>query len=354
MKASFLALLLLATLAAAEVTVLTPDNFYSVVDGSKGVFVKFYAPWCGHCKNLAPEYEVVGDVYKPHSASVVVGKLDCDEHGDLCSKFGVTGYPTLKWFPEGRAEEPEAYSGGRTADDIINFINGKTGLKARVKKAPSQVVVLNDNNFDSVVLDPTKDVLVKFYAPWCGHCKKLAPEWEKLGQAFGNEENVVIAKYDADAHKGKGSKYGVTGFPTLIWFPKDNKEGVKYEEGRDLASLVGYVNNKAGTNRQLNGLPAENAGRIESLDAIAKKFIASASARAELLKEAQGVASKLSGADASSGKFYTHVMQKVIDNGDSFIANELARLNRMLSGGAVVGPKVDEFSKRLNILAAFE
>jgi protein disulfide-isomerase A6 len=353
MKITFLAFFFLLSIASATaVQELTPDNFYSVVDGSKGAFVKFYAPWCGHCKNLAPEYEIVGDVYKPHSSSVVVAKVDCDAHGDLCSNFGVTGYPTLKWFPQGRAEEPEAYQGGRSADDIISFINGKTGLKARVKKAPSQVVELNDENFDKVVLDSKKHVFVEFFAPWCGHCKKLAPEWEKLGQVFANEEDVIIAKYDADAHKDKAQKYGITGFPTLKWFPKENKEGEPYGEGRDLESLVDFVNKNAGKNRQSNGLLPETAGRVEALDAIASKFIAS-SDRAGLLKEAKTIAAGLTGADATSGKFYTHVMQKVIDNGDSFVENETGRIQRMIASGSVVGPKVDEFSKRLNILEAF-
>jgi hypothetical protein len=57
---------------------------------------------------------------------------------------------------------------------------------------------------------------------------------------------------------------------------------------------------------------------------------------------------------SSSGKFYTHVMQKVIDNGDGFVGTELARIHRLLSTGSVVGAKIDEFSKRLSILAAFE
>jgi protein disulfide-isomerase A6 len=67
------------------------------------------------------------------------------------------------------------YEGGRSADDIIGWINNKAGTNARVKKAPSNVVELNSSNFDKIVLDPTKDVLVEFFAPWCGHCKRLAP-----------------------------------------------------------------------------------------------------------------------------------------------------------------------------------
>jgi len=49
----------------AAVVDLTPSNFDQIIDGSKAALVEFYAPWCGHCKNLAPEYEVVGETFKP-------------------------------------------------------------------------------------------------------------------------------------------------------------------------------------------------------------------------------------------------------------------------------------------------
>lgn len=76
-----LLLLVLAALFAlasatdsSNVVVLTPENFDTVVDGSKPVFVEFYAPWCGHCKHLAPEYEKVGAVYR-NEPGVVIAKV---------------------------------------------------------------------------------------------------------------------------------------------------------------------------------------------------------------------------------------------------------------------------------------
>ena len=54
---------------------------------------------------------------------------------------------------------------------------------------------------------------------WCGHCKNLAPEWEKLGSTFKKSDGVLIAKVDADAHRDVGTKFGVQGFPTIKWFP---------------------------------------------------------------------------------------------------------------------------------------
>lgn len=159
-----------------------------------------------------------------------------------------------------------SYSGGRTAADIISFINKEVGIKASIpKEVPSPVVVLTEANFDRIVLDSTKDVFVEFYAPWCGHCKSLAPEYEKFGKAFESEEGVVIAKADADAEKGLGSRFGITGFPTLKWFPKNNKAGEAYSGGRTLDDLVAFVNSKTGSLRNNDGSLTATAGVISSL-----------------------------------------------------------------------------------------
>jgi len=64
---------------------------------TKNAFIKFYAPWCGHCKSLAPIWDELADKYAD-SSSVVVGSVDCttEENKDLCGEYGVQGYPTLK------------------------------------------------------------------------------------------------------------------------------------------------------------------------------------------------------------------------------------------------------------------
>jgi protein disulfide-isomerase A6 len=76
-------------------------------------------------------------------------------------------------------------------ESLTGFIAEKAGLRAKAKKGePSNVVTLKDSTFDEIVMDSEKDVLVKFYAPWCGHCKNLAPVWESLAKTFTNEKNV--------------------------------------------------------------------------------------------------------------------------------------------------------------------
>jgi len=212
---------------------------------------------------------------------------------------------------------------------------------------------LTPSNFDAIALDPTKDVLVEFYAPWCGHCKHLAPDYEKVAAAFASEPNVVVAKVDADAHKELGTRYGVSGFPTLKWFGKDSKaEPQLYENARDVQSFVDFLNQKTGTDRTINGRLGKNSGRIPTLDAIAAKFV-DATDKAALIKEAESAITGLTGAVKENAKYYLKVFGVVVSKGKAFLESEPGRLDRMLEGAGVTPAKVDEFTIRKNILAAF-
>lgn len=151
--------------AASSVLDLIPSNFDKVVlDSGKPALVEFFAPWCGHCKNLAPVYEQLATKFAFASDKVVIGKVDADEHKSLGKKYGVQGFPTLKWF-DGTSKEPETYDGGRDLDSLSAFITKKTGLKA--KTVPSSVVHLDDRTFKDKV-GGDQNVIVAFTAPWCG------------------------------------------------------------------------------------------------------------------------------------------------------------------------------------------
>jgi protein disulfide-isomerase A6 len=297
---------------------------------------------------LAPEYEIVGDAFASQSDKVVVAKVDCDAHKDLCSRFKITGYPTLKWFPLGQTTDPESYSGGRSADDIIEFISSKAGVRG--KKASSRVIEVTDDTFDNVVLNYNKFALVEFFAPWCGHCKSLAPDYEKLAIAFANEPQVAIVKIDADAQKVKASKYGVTGYPTLIWFSQDNTHE-RYEGERSLDALVNFVNEKSGTSRLPSGLLAPTVGRIPELDAIASQFLGS-DEQDQLRKQAETVAKSLVNPNQLDVRVYLKTFERVEITGAKYLDIEKARLKK-LSGSKITPAKLDEFTRRINILNAF-
>jgi protein disulfide-isomerase A6 len=219
---------------------------------------------------------------------------------------------------------------------------------------PSNVVVLTPENFDKIVLDSSKDVLVEFYAPWCGHCKSLAPIYDKLATVYKPDSHVVIAKVDADKHKELATKYGVSGYPTLIFFPKTDKAGVKYEAGRDLKDFVAYLNEKAGTQRTEEGRLSDKAGRLEALDALAKEFAAAAETEhASILAKAEAALAAVEETLKKDASYYVKVMKTAAEKGKDFIKTETQRIARMMTS-AMKDDKLDEFTKRKNILDAFE
>ncbi|XP_046403308.1 protein disulfide-isomerase A3 [Ischnura elegans] len=486
----FKVLVLLAVICTAwatesDVLVFTDDDFSSRINEHDTVLVMFYAPWCGHCKKLKPEYEKAAGVVKEHDPPIMFAKVDCTEGGkETCNKFGVTGYPTLKIFKDG--EVNKEYGGPRDADGIIKYMKSQVGpsskeltssqvhkdfigkpevgvvgyfegdssmkssflkladkLREKVRfghvldkatleeakykdnivlyrpkhlhnkfepnfvvydgeankdslekwitnnyhglvghrtrdtvqdfknplivayygvdytrnpkgtnywrnrilkvaksfadefsfaisakddfqhelnefgydyvpgdkpvvfarNAEGQKFVMKDEfsienfekfltelkdgklepylksepipednsgpvkiavakNFDEIVTDNGKDTLIEFYAPWCGHCKKLAPVYDELGQKMADED-VEIVKMDA-SNNDVPPPYEVRGFPTLYWAPKDDKANpVKYEGGRDLDDFVKYIAQRASS--ELKGFDRKGKAKKEEL-----------------------------------------------------------------------------------------
>merc|ERR1712121_170275 len=108
---------------------------------------------------------------------------------------------------------------------------------------PVKVVVAK--NFDEIVNDESKDVLIEFYAPWCGHCKSLAPKYEELATKLKDEKSIVIAKMDATANDVPGP-YDVRGFPTIYFAPKGSQDSPKkYEGGREVDDFVKFLSKES-------------------------------------------------------------------------------------------------------------
>jgi len=441
------------------VLVLTNDNFDDAISSNEFILVEFYAPWCGHCKALAPEYAKAAGILAENDSPIKLGKLDATENGAVAEKFEVKGYPTLKFFKNGK---PMEYGGGRTADTIVSWLEKKTGppaktlasldeakefvagksvaiigffddettdaakaflaaagslddfqfgissaadVRAEYKVEGEAVVLIKDfddgradlteglteeaitafisaeslplvvdfnhetaqkifsgeikshllmflsfkaeghdekvtllkeiatenkgkilvvtintdeedhkrileffgivdselptfraiklgedmakfkpendviesanvkafvgdfldgklkqhlmseevpedwdatgvkvlvgKNFQEVAMNPEKDVLVEFYAPWCGHCKQLTPIWDKLGEKYADDAKIVIAKMDSTANELEDIK--VQGFPTIKLFKSGSNEVVDYNGERTEAGFSKFL-----------------------------------------------------------------------------------------------------------------
>nr|AQQ10870.1 disulfide isomerase [Conus miles] len=463
--ATVFSLTLLAFVACEEVKqeekvyVLNDKNFDNFVKENEFVLVEFYAPWCGHCKRLAPVYSEVAGKLMDEGSSIKLAKVDATVETDLAGKFEVKGFPTIKFFENGK---PKDYTGGRETPDIFNWLKKRTGPPAQdlktseeaktfidsnevivmgffkdqegegaaafkktaagiddiafgitseesvfkehkmkkdgvvvfkkfdegrndfsgdfeeaamtkfikdnrlplineftqetaqkiftgdvqshlmlfVKKeeakdtldtfkaaagefkgkvlfiyldtakdenehimgffglkatdAPAMrliqlgedlakykpesdsldkstikkfvqdfldgklkphlktedvpedwdakpVKVLVGKNFKEVAMDKSKAVFVEFYAPWCGHCKQLAPIWDKLGEKFKDSKDIIIAKMDSTANELE--EVQIKSFPTLKYFPKGSDEIIEYDGERTLEELTKFVEN---------------------------------------------------------------------------------------------------------------
>jgi len=151
MRSAFALALLLSLALCSNVIDLDEKNFDSFISSHNYVFVKFYAPWCGHCKALAPEYEAAADQLAPEG--IPMAQVDCDAHKELCERFQVSGFPTMKHFKNG---SPSDYEGERKAASLVKIIRKKSGPSAK----PLESV----EDFDKFVANKNDVSIVGFFA----------------------------------------------------------------------------------------------------------------------------------------------------------------------------------------------
>ncbi|XP_072240292.1 protein disulfide-isomerase [Leuresthes tenuis] len=208
--------LLLCTLAVAsraeiaeeeDVLVLKKSNFDEALQAHPNILVEFYAPWCGHCKALAPEYAKAAGILKAESSSIRLGKVDATEEAELAQEYGVRGYPTIKFFKGGDKESPKEYSAGRQADDIVNWLKKRTG--------PAVATLTEVTEAESLIADNEVAVIGFFKDATSAGAKA----YEKAAEAT---DDVPFAMTSSDAiySKFEVSKDGIVLFK-------------KFDEGRN-------------------------------------------------------------------------------------------------------------------------
>ncbi|KAL3806511.1 hypothetical protein ACHAXA_006051 [Cyclostephanos tholiformis] len=109
---------------------LTPANFHEVTD-DKTVFIKFFAPWCGHCQSIEDDWNALAADFDGDTSGQLVAEVDCTADGEsLCSEFGITGYPTLKW---GDPSDLRDYDGGRSYEEMRRFADENLKPQCSIK-----------------------------------------------------------------------------------------------------------------------------------------------------------------------------------------------------------------------------
>ncbi|XP_045111657.1 thioredoxin domain-containing protein 5 homolog [Portunus trituberculatus] len=228
------------------------DETFAESVAVKPHFVKFYAPWCGHCKRLSPTWDDLANKYNTDEAEVVVGKVDCTQHTALCSSQDVTGYPTLKLFAKG-VKSGIKYRGPRDLASLEKFIADQLGTdveegeEASVPEAVTGLVEHTDTTFKTSVVRGRHFIM--FYAPWCGHCQRLSPAWEALAHSFEHDKSVSIGKVDCTQYQSICTQYEVKGYPTLFWIV-DGKKVEKYAGDRSHDDLKKFASTMMGKEDQ--------------------------------------------------------------------------------------------------------
>jgi len=250
----------LLPLALADVVQLTTDNF-AVTEAADLALVKFFAPWCGHCQSMQEDWVAASNAVPEN---IMIAEVDCTLDQDLCQKYDVGGYPTLMSFKNGVQHE-EFYerelstilgyikkNGGKVDDDAA----APTGFSGKTEEAPEvyqdgTIFKVVGSNFEEIVMDESKHVLIKIYAPWCGHCKSMQPAYESLAAGLKGVEDVVIAEIDATAND-LPSAYQVRGYPTIFWAGKGAKEEpLKYQGARTAEAWSKFIADKTAVRDEL-------------------------------------------------------------------------------------------------------
>lgn len=166
--------------------------------------------------------------------------------------------PKVVGFVMGDAPRKFQYSGDLTEKGIAAFAAQVLDLTAPPLMLSAPVPENNDgplvevvgSTVESIVFDPTKDVLLEVYSPNCGHCKALEPVYSKLARRFADVSSVVIAKMDGTANEHP--KVSAAGFPTLLfWAAREGAEPKVFEGERTLKALTKFIKEHAATSYEL-------------------------------------------------------------------------------------------------------
>ncbi|RPB07145.1 ER-resident thioredoxin protein [Morchella conica CCBAS932] len=186
-----------------------------ILQSGHAAVVEFYAPWCGHCKNLKPDYEKVAKSLK---GLAKVAAVNCDEekNKNLCAEQGVQGFPTLKIFqPSGKKGSPSVidYNGPRTAKAISDAV---------AERIPNHVTRVTSSKLDDFFANKNETVKAILFT----NKGVTSPLWKALAIDFlGSITFAQIRDKEAQAIEA----FGIDNYPTVVVLPGGDKEAIVYQ-----------------------------------------------------------------------------------------------------------------------------
>jgi len=245
MKAFIIVLLCVAAVFAGDyateegVLVLTDSTFAQALEEYDFVLAEFYAPWCGHCKTLAPEYAKAAQQLASTNPNVKLAKIDATVEKELASKYEVKGFPTLKFFTK-PAGTNIPYEGGRTAPDIVNWLKKKTG--------PVSVELKSVEEAETLI--GSSEVVVVFFGAAGTEAYdnfiRAANQIEDVAFAHSGE-HAVAEKYEVQQNhlvlfkkfdEGKNVHTGATDVDAIKAFVNDHKDPTVFPFDQKIAQKI--------------------------------------------------------------------------------------------------------------------
>ena len=234
-----------------SITGVLTDNFESgVMQNDKHVLLLLYAPWCGWCKRMAPDFIKATEILASTN-SVELMVVDATQWQVTHPKVQIQGFPTAFLFKTGDKENPIEYNGDRSAKDLVKFVETHLGVEVpnvqlEITEVATNKLIEMTDNFENVVMKNEDDVFVMFYAPWCGWCKKMMPEVEALAQHYSSKNKTRIVRMDATAHTPVHDKVKIYGFPLVHLFKANDKANpVEYRGDRTKDDMILFIEEHA-------------------------------------------------------------------------------------------------------------
>jgi DnaJ family protein C protein 10 len=194
-----------------SVRVLGPADFPRVINSHRPWFIDFFAPWCPPCMRLLPEFRKAS---RQMGQTIGFGTVDCTVHLSLCQSYNVRSYPTTILYNQTVAHQ---FHGHHSVSAIVEFLQD-------VMQPPVQILI--PETFDALVRhkSPQEIWLVDFYAPWCGPCQQLSPEWRRLAKMVKDMVDVKVAQVDCQAHRTLCQQENVQSYPTIRLYPQGHSD----------------------------------------------------------------------------------------------------------------------------------